>query len=122
MTSASLSLILISVSFTVVAQLLLKLGMSTDAAKTSLNDGALAAFIYISTNAYILCGMIAYGMSMLLWLGVLSRVDVSRAYPFVGLGIIGTMILAYYFFSEPLTVPKIVGTILIVTGIVFVSK
>ena len=122
MTFLSFFFILISVSFTVVAQLLLKQGMSTETARLSLNDGFISAFTYIVTNIYVISGIVAYALSMLFWLGVLSRVDVSRAYPFVGLGIVGTMFCAYFFLGEPLTIPKVLGTILIVSGIIVVSK
>jgi drug/metabolite transporter (DMT)-like permease len=73
-------------------------------------------------NKYILLGLTCYGLSMLFWLYVLTKVDVSRAYPFVGLGFIGTMLFAYYFLHEPVTVQKLIGTFLVVSGVVLLAK
>jgi multidrug transporter EmrE-like cation transporter len=76
----------------------------------------------IFVNKYIFLGLTCYGASMLFWLYVLTKVDVSRAYPFVGLGFIGTMLFAYYFLNEPITAQKIVGTFLVVSGVVLLAR
>ncbi|EGL53322.1 hypothetical protein MAMP_00820 [Methylophaga aminisulfidivorans MP] len=59
---------------------------------------------------------------MVFWLYVLTRVDVSRAYPFVGLGFIGTMLFAHFFLQEPITIQKLAGTLLIVSGVVLLAR
>jgi drug/metabolite transporter (DMT)-like permease len=57
-----------------------------------------------------------------LWLLVLSKVDVSLAYPFVGLGFIMTMLLGWLFLHEGVGVERIIGTLLIAGGVVLVSR
>ncbi|CAE6957197.1 Multidrug Resistance protein (plasmid) [Vibrio sp. B1REV9] len=122
MNIASIGLILVSVSFSVLAQILLKHGMSNPAVQASFSSGIVSGVTSILTNIFVLCGLFSYVSSAAIWLGVLAKVDVSKAYPFVGLGFIGTMLFAYWFLNEPLTIHKATGTLLILIGVFLISK
>jgi len=122
MSSLTFLFVFISVFLSVVAQILLKHGMSNSAVQNALNSDALTAGITIVTNMSVVAGLIAYVSSASLWLIVLSKIDVSKAYPFVGLGFIGTMMFAYWFLNEPLTLIKVMGTLLIVAGVLLISQ
>lgn len=115
-------LIIVSVSLSVTAQICLKQGMASVAVQTALKVDVQNAVIAILTSIPVLAGLFAYVTSAGIWLLVLSKIDVSKAYPFVGLGFIGTMLFAYWFLNEPLSIDKILGTFLIVTGIYFISR
>ncbi len=122
MSIVSILLILFSVSLSVLAQILLKQGMSSPNVHDSFNNGLTAGVITVLTNLFVLGGLASYVSSAAIWLGVLAKVDVSKAYPFVGLGFIGTMLFAYWFLNEPLTINKAAGTLLILIGVVLISK
>jgi len=122
MTTLTLSFILISVLLSVVAQILLKNGMSNSSVQAALNSDALTAGITIFTNISVVAGIAAYVSSAGIWLLVLSKIDVSKAYPFVGIGFIGTMMFAYWFLNEPLTVTKVAGTLLVLAGVLLISR
>ncbi len=122
MTLTMVFFILISVSLSVVAQILLKYGMSSHAVQTAINSDPMAGTMAIMTNISVLSGLTAYVSSAAVWLFVLSKIDVSKAYPFVGLGFIGTMFFAYWFLNEPLTMLKVTGTLLIVAGVLLISQ
>ncbi|WP_158966318.1 multidrug efflux SMR transporter [Paraglaciecola sp. L3A3] len=117
-----LSAILISISLSVAAQLFLKNGMSNEHVQKALAENLPSALIAISTNIFIILGLASYVASMGAWLYVLSKMEVSKAYPFVGLGFIGTMICAYWLLNEPLNPYKIIGTVFISVGVYLVSK
>jgi hypothetical protein len=88
------SLILISVSLSALAQLLLKLGMSSAHVQQMLmHERPLQAIWVAASNIQVIAGLGLYALGAILWLLVLARVDVSLAYPFVGLGFILTMAL-----------------------------
>ncbi len=76
----------------------------------------------IMTNTPIMLGLCAYVISVIVWLAVLSRVDVSMAYPMVSLGYIVTAIAAYYFFTEPLSALRIGGIFVILTGVYMIAR
>ncbi|WP_293759741.1 EamA family transporter [uncultured Paraglaciecola sp.] len=117
-----LSFILTSVFLSVVAQILLKHGMSNSNVQTALELDALNAVITIFTNISVLGGLAAYVSSAGVWLLVLSKIDVSKAYPFVGIGFIGTMMFAHWFLNEPLTLTKVLGTSLVLLGVLLISQ
>ena len=122
MSLLTLSFILISVSLSVVAQILLKHGMSNSSVQTALNADILTAGLTIFTNISVVAGLAAYVSSAGIWLLVLSKIDVSKAYPFVGIGFIGTMMFAYWFLNEPLTLTKVIGTLLVLAGVLLISQ
>ena len=122
MNMLSITLILFSVSLSVVAQILLKHGMSNPDIQNAFSSSITTGILSIVTNLFVLGGLFAYVSSAAVWLGVLVKVDVSKAYPFVGLGFIGTMLFAYWFLNEPLTASKIFGTLLILAGVILISK
>lgn len=115
----TISAILTSVLLSVLAQIFLKFGMSR---LTLPAEWFSWDFINLVINKYVILGLTCYGMSMVFWLYVLTRVDVSRAYPFVGLGFIGTMLFAHFFLQEPITIQKLAGTLLIVSGVVLLAR
>lgn len=49
------------------------------------------------------------------WLGVLSKRDVSKAYPLVGLGFVFAVVIGYLL-GEQLTFPRVSGAALISAG------
>jgi len=114
--------ILVSVTLSVVAQILLKAGMSNESVQSSLSTNVTTAISAIATNYYIIFGLTAYVTSAAVWLIVLSKTEVSKAYPYVGLGFIGTMLFAYWFLNEPLSTTKIIGTLLITLGVIVISQ
>lgn len=112
-----------SILLSSIAQITLKLGMSQPSVLQVMGQSALIPlFKVISTNIYVITGLALYFSSAAVWLFVLAKVDVSIAYPFVGIGFIITMLLAYMINGEPLTVMKVAGTIMITTGILLISK
>ncbi len=58
------------------------------------------------------------GVYAILWQQVLKRIELSVAYMFKGTSIVFVMLLAYVLFGEQITWNNIVGTIIIIMGIV----
>jgi drug/metabolite transporter (DMT)-like permease len=123
MSKTILGLVLCSIVLSSFAQILLKMGMShpdvLDALKSRSGWTAAKA---VSTNIGVVGGLALYFGSALVWLLVLSRLDVSLAYPFVGLGFIITMLLAWLVRGETLSVARICGTLLIAFGVLVVGR
>jgi multidrug transporter EmrE-like cation transporter len=64
------------------------------------------------------CGFLAF----VTWSAVLREMPLSRAYPFMGLSFILVAWLSSVFFGEPLSLAKLLGTLLVVIGLVFASQ
>lgn len=114
--------ILISVLLNCVAQLCMKKGMMM-IGEISGSIGSIAtAFPSMITNAYLWASGVCYVVSILLWLVVLSKVDVSYAYPFLSIGYILSAIVGYFAFSEAVTPMRIAGIIVICIGVILISR
>ncbi|MBO5456524.1 MAG: EamA family transporter [Muribaculaceae bacterium] len=110
---------LLSIAFGAIAQYLLKLGVMAE------NNGSysLIATIYrLITNAKFLMGIACYAVSLLLWLYVLSQLELSKAYPMVSLGYIFTFILGYVFLGEPVNNYRIIGLCFIIIGVCLIAR
>ncbi|MGX2982091.1 hypothetical protein [Helicobacter sp. 23-1045] len=113
---AFIPLILFSVLLNAIAQLLLKKGMSSEALELS------GAFILkCALNPFILGGLGIYAISIISWLIVLAKVQVSVAYPFLALGFVFSAVVAHFAFGEVLNASKIAGIGLICVGLVLLT-
>jgi multidrug transporter EmrE-like cation transporter len=123
MSIKTLALILISVCLSAFAQVALKHGMSAatmqDAVAGGLRPELLVA---VSTSPGVLAGLVMYVSSVGFWLLVLSDVDVSQAYPFVGLGFLLTMAFAMLFLGEAVGPARLAGTLLVAVGVALVAR
>lgn len=122
MNIAVLSLIMISVTISAVAQIALKHGMSSPAVQAGLASGLERLAPLVAGNPFVWLGLVLYGAGALLWLGVLAKIDVSQAYPFVGLGFLLTMVFGVILLGESVSAMRLIGTLLIVTGVILVSR
>ena len=78
-------------------------------------------FIYSLLSFKMFLAAFSYGLSFILWLGVLSLADLSLIRPLMSFGYLITMLYGFYA-GENVTLERVVGTLLIVAGIFFVAK
>jgi multidrug transporter EmrE-like cation transporter len=122
MSFSSLILIAVSIVLSSSAQVLLKLGMSAPRIQLALADSGLSAVLAVVTSPTVILGLATFGASAVVWLLVLSRIDVSQAYPFVALGIAITAAAGHLLLGEPLPALRIVGIAAILVGVVAVAR
>lgn len=108
-------LILISVSIGAIGQIAFKYG-AMDLEK---NPGIT---LLDKLKWPIVVGLFLYGVSTILWILALRKVDLSYAYPMVSLGYAFVFIASYFFFHEPISWLRMGGLVFILTGIVMVAK
>lgn len=87
----------------------------------SLADGVGGIFKLFQTP-WVIAGFLCYGLSSVLWLDVLSKLDFSLAFPMVGLTYVFTLLIGRFFFGEAFGWERIVGVVLIVSGIFFLIR
>ncbi|WP_282942075.1 EamA family transporter [Paenibacillus sp. RC67] len=115
-------LILISVVLGALGQVILKLG-SNKLGAVSLSLPTLAtSIIRLLKTPEIVIGLILFGTSFLLWIKVLSRSELSYAYPMVSIGYILVVILSYFLLDESFSWNKLMGIVIIVAGVWFINK
>ncbi len=112
----------ISIALSVAAQFSLKAGMSDAAIKAVLAEPlGLRSFILILTDKYVFFGFLLYGLGAIVWLGVLSRWEVSKAYPLVGLGFVFTVAIGFLI-GEGVTLHRVAGVALICAGVFLAGR
>jgi multidrug transporter EmrE-like cation transporter len=119
MSFGSLALILISVTLSAVAQIAFKYGVT---GATGQNTYSLLGLLDVLLTPGVLIGLGFYGVGTLLWLTALGRVQLSQAYPFVGVGFALTTLAGWGLFGDTLSVQRLIGIGLVVGGIVLVAR
>ncbi|MFB0612640.1 SMR family transporter [Aurantiacibacter poecillastricola] len=113
-------LIVLSVFLNACAQLLLSINLKGKLQFSASQpvDSAMA----IMLNPGIILAMAVYGVSILVWMFVLSKTDVSLAYPFLGLGFAFVAIISFLFLNEPLGLQKAAGILVVSIGIILLAR
>lgn len=104
------------------AQLMLKAGMTQIGHFDFSAANMLPIGLKVMGNPPIITGLFMYVMSVGVWLLVLSRVQVSFAYPMLSIGYIVNALAANYFFGEPLTSVRMLGIFIIIAGVYLVAQ
>lgn len=76
----------------------------------------------ILQNPYILLGIILQPISLAIWLLVISRVEVSYAFPLASLAYVFTALGGYYLLDESLSLTRILGILVIIGGVCLVAR
>jgi multidrug transporter EmrE-like cation transporter len=119
----SILLILISISIAVGGQILLKIGMNRigNIAVNSMSSlGHL--FLGVVKSPIVLVGLFMYVISAAIWLIVISAVDLSFAYPFIGLTYVLILIVSKFILKESVNPIRWAGAAIITIGVVVISR
>jgi len=109
--------VLLSVCGISVGQLLLKL-----AALNLQNPKVPGVWIAgYSVNLYLIGGVATLGVSTLIWVWVLRTLPLAIAYPFMALCFVIVPLLSYLVLGETVGLKFMMGTLLIVSGVVLIS-
>jgi multidrug transporter EmrE-like cation transporter len=113
---------ILSIGLSVAAQFSLKAGMSGEEMKEILaRPFTLYTAFTVLADKFVLSGFFLYGLGAVVWLGVLSKWDVSKAYPLVGLGFAFTVAIGFIA-GEHVTIPRMIGVTLICAGVFLVGR
>ena len=114
--------ILVSVFMGAIGQTVLKLGANKlDSLSLSLRT-IFKDITHILLIPEILVGLVLFGSSFLIWIKVLTKSDLSYAYPMVSLGYVLVALLSRFLFNEPFTVNKVIGVVMIISGVFVLNK
>ena len=116
------SLIMAGVLLNAVAQLLLKSGMMRIGHFELQWNSVVPVGLQASLSPPILLGLSCYVLSVVFWMTVLSRVEVSVAYPMISIGYIIAALGGWIFFHESLSALRIAGIFVIICGVYMVSR
>jgi multidrug transporter EmrE-like cation transporter len=122
MNFVSFGLIISGVLLNAIAQLALKASVrQMGEIKLSLN-GAWPVTVQLMGEPALWLGLFCYGISVIIWILALSRVDVTIAYPMLSIGYIVNAVLAWYLFGEALTPERLLGIGIIILGVDILAR
>lgn len=114
--------ILFTVLTNAAAQLMLKQGMVSLGPISFTADTMVARFFQILFNPWVFAGLTTFAISMVSHLYVLSKVELSFAYPFLSLAYVAVAVFAYFVFREDLNSWRIAGIAFICVGTILIAQ
>lgn len=114
--------ILFTVMTNAAAQLMLKHGMMTLGPITFEGANPIVKLLQIVFSPWVFLGLCTFVISMASHLYVLSKVELSFAYPFLSLAYVAVAIFAYFVFREDLNAWRIAGIAFICVGTVLIAQ
>lgn len=111
-------LVSLALSFISIGQILQKLAV-TEAAENGEKSLLLRK---IAARQTIWWAVSSLALGTLLWLAVLYRMEVSKAFPFLSLGFVLVMLASRYYFKERISLSRWAGVVLIIAGIVMLAQ
>lgn len=116
-------LLIVSVTFNVTANILLKKGVLAFGGLSGTRASLIPELLRAASTPYLWIGLSLYGLSFLIWLRVLSFNDLSRAYPiFATMVFLLTTAGSIKFLNEGVTLTRIAGIAVMLIGIYIVAR
>lgn len=115
-------LIFLAVLINSAAQLLLKAGLGRIGHFSFVAENIIPVGLKMALSPFIFMGLCCYILSVVVWMMVLSRAEVSVAYPTSSIGYVVTAMAAFFIFGENLTPMRILGILVIMLGVYLISR
>ena len=114
--------IALTLFFTVYGQLVLKWQMG---GAGPLPEAGLDKILFLSRqflNPWILSGFVAAFLASMAWMAAMTRFELGYAYPFMSLAFVLVMAFSVAFLGEPISLRKVIGTLMVIAGLVVISR
>ena len=117
-----LPFILFTVFTNAAAQVMLKYGMMQLGPLSFAGVNPILKILQIVFSPWVFLGLCTFVISMASHLFVLSKVELSFAYPFLSLAYVAVAVFAYFVFREDLNALRIAGIGLICVGTILIAQ
>jgi drug/metabolite transporter (DMT)-like permease len=114
--------ILLTLLFTVYGQLVLKWQMGRSG---SMPEGGIDKVLFLLQqffNPWIISGLFAAFLASLAWMAAMTRFELNYAYPFMSLAFVIVMLFSVLFLNESLTLRSVLGTVMVVSGLIVIAR
>jgi multidrug transporter EmrE-like cation transporter len=115
-------LLLFAISLSVTGEFLLKAGMNQVGVLSLAPKGFISGLLRAFSNPKILAGFAIIFSGSLIWLAVLSRADLSWAYPMLSLGYLFVVLTSWFFLGEAFSLLRVMGTVFICLGVLLTFR
>ncbi|GAA0906430.1 hypothetical protein GCM10009552_13450 [Rothia nasimurium] len=113
--------IALTILLTVYGQLMLKWQVGLHAPLPGESIG-LSFYLRLLLNPWVISAFAAAFGASLAWMAAISKMELSRAYPFMALNFVLVGLIAVPLFGESFTTSKLIGLALIIFGLLFFTR
>ena len=117
-----MGLIFSTILITAYAQLIVKWRLSQAGSLPVGLPNKAAFFGRLLVDPWMVSVILVTPLAALCWFAAMTKYELSYAYPFMSLAFVLVLILSAIFFHEPVTVPKVLGVVLITVGLIIASQ
>lgn len=111
-----------TVFFTVFGQIVLKWRMNGVGSLPEGISEKIICLMKLLIDPWIFSGYFAAFIASFFWMAAMTKFDISYAYPFMSSAFVIVFVLSVFLFQEAVTVSKVIGLLLIVSGIIVTSR
>jgi len=115
-------LVMTGVLLNAIAQLALKASVRDTGVIEISARNALPVASQLMAEPWLWLGLFCYGISVIVWILALSRVDVTIAYPMLSIGYVVNAFAAYTLLGEALTPGRLLGIGIIILGVAVLAR
>jgi len=114
--------IALTIALTVYGQLVLKWQMSGVGPLPAGGLDKIGFLLRQLLNPWVFSGYMAALLASLAWMAAMTRFDIGYAYPFMSLAFVIVMGFGALFLNEALSLQKVLGTVIVMLGLVLIAK
>lgn len=115
-------LIVGTVLFTVYSQLIMRWQVGLAGTPPTGIDEKILFVGRLLINPWVFSGIVATFLAGVSWMLTMTRFEISYAFPFVSLNYVIVLLAGFLLFGETFSAAKLLGTTLIVAGLVVIAK
>lgn len=116
------SYIVSTVIFTVYSQLIIRWQVSLAGALPVDFMGKMQFVGQLFLNPWVLSSIFATLLAGISWMLVMTRFEISYAYPWVSLNFVLMLVFGVFLFDESFNSAKALGTLLVIAGVVVIAR
>ncbi len=113
--------ILLTITFTVYGQLILKWRMNHKGAMPEAFVEKIHYFGNVFLDLWVISGFAAAFIASLAWMATLTKFELSYAYPFMSMSFVLVFFASVFLFNDAVTWQKVTGLILIISGLIVMT-
>lgn len=111
-----------TIVLTVYSQVVMRWQVSLAGSPPSAPEDKLRFVMSLLINPWILSGIVATFLAGVSWMLAMTKFQISYAYPYVSLNYILVIIAGALIFNESISFMKIIGSAVVILGIIIIAK
>lgn len=116
------SYIIMTVVMTVYSQLIMRWQVEAAGPLPLDGYGKFSYILSLLLNPWVISGILATFLAGVSWMLVMTKFEISYAYPFISLNYILVLVAGFVLFHESVSLPKLIGSALVILGIIVIAK